>query len=220
MFFPKLYIARLRFLWSHYALLHIHLVNALCLISCPWCHLQDSDKHTDIFGSSDFGVTPVRTGSSHAESIFQTKSPFTFEDSVPGTPMSKFGNSPRYSEAGDHFFDNSSRFDSFSMHDGGFSPRERLSRFDSINSSKDFGRFDSINNTKDFGRFDSMNSSKDFGYGGERLTRFDSINSTKDFGHSGAFSFDDTDPFGSSGPFKVSSESQTPKRGSDNWSAF
>ncbi|XP_041021373.1 epidermal growth factor receptor substrate 15-like 1 isoform X1 [Juglans microcarpa x Juglans regia] len=156
----------------------------------------DTEKHKDIFGSSDFGINPVRTGSSHAESIFQTKSTFAFDDSVPGTPMSKFGNSPRYSEAGDHFFDNSSRFDSFSMHDSGFSPREK------------------------FTRFDSMSSSTDFGYNRERLTRFDSMSSTKDFGHSGAFAFDDTDPFGSSGPFKVSSESQTQKRSSDNWSAF
>ncbi|KAF5455621.1 hypothetical protein F2P56_025179 [Juglans regia] len=157
---------------------------------------SDNEKHKDNFGSSDFDVKPVRTGSSHAESIFPTKSPFMFEDSVPGTPTSKFGNSPRYSEAGDHFFDNSTRFDSFSMHDGGFSPRER------------------------FTRFDSMSSSKDFGYGGDRLTRFDSMSSTKDFSHSGASTFDDTDPFGSSGPFRVSSENQTPKRSSDNWSAF
>ncbi|KAG2698105.1 hypothetical protein I3760_07G134900 [Carya illinoinensis] len=158
---------------------------------------SDDEKHKDIFRSSEFDVKPVRTGSSRAESIFPTKSPFMFEDSVPGTPMSRFGNSPRYSEAGDHFFDNSTRFDSFSMHDGGISPRER------------------------FTRFDSMSSSKDFGYGGDRLTRFDSMSSTKDFSHSGAgaFTFDDTDPFGSSGPFRVSSENQTPKS-SDNWSAF
>lgn len=110
--------------------------------------------------------------------------------------MSKFGNSPRYSEAGDHFFDNLSRFDSFNMHDSGFSPREKLARFD------------------------SMSSSKDFGHNRDRFTRFDSMSSTKDFSHSGAFAFDDTDPFGTSGPFKVSSESQTPKKGSDNWSAF
>nr|POF10870.1 isoform 2 of eh domain-containing protein 2 [Quercus suber] len=239
-------------------------------------HTKDSDteKHKDIFGSNDFGVSPVRTGFSHTESTFQTKSPFSFEDSVPGTPMSKFSNSPRYSDVGDHFFDNSSRFDSFSMHDGGFSPRDKFtrfdsmnstkdfgrfdsmntskdygrfdytntskdfSRFDSMNSSKDFGRFDSTNTSKDFSRFDSMNTSKDFGYGGkhtrfdsmsstqdfgysgEKHTRFDSMSSTKDFGHSSAFSFDEADPFGSSGPFKVSSESQTQKRGSDNWSAF
>lgn len=65
-----------------------------------------------------------------------------------------------------------------------------------------------------------MSSSRDFGQGREpQLTRFDSIDSTKDFGQ-GAYSFDETDPFGSSGPFKVSSESQTSKKGSDNWSAF
>ena len=55
----------------------------------------------------------------------------------------------------------------------------------------------------------------------EKLTRFDSINSSKDFGHSHAFSsFDDGDPFDSSGPFKVSSEDQTPKKSSGNWSSF
>ncbi|KAJ4837699.1 hypothetical protein Tsubulata_035014 [Turnera subulata] len=140
----------------------------------------DSEKHRDFFDSDDFGLKPIRTESTSAENAFQKKSPF-FEDSVPGTPQSRFGNSPRYSEAGDHF-DNYSRFDSFSMHDGGgFSPQ------------------------------------------GEKLTRFDSMNSTKDFGHghSRAFSsFDDSDPFGSSGPFKVSSDNQTPKKGSDSWSSF
>lgn len=175
-----------------------------------------------MFGSDSFSVNPVRTGSPQAGSAFQRKSPFTFDDSVPGTPLSRFGNSPRYSEAGDHYFDNFSQFDSFSTHDGGFSSQpERLTRFDSINSSKDFGQ----NSFTDFGqssftRFDSMSSSRDFGHNPERLTRFDSISSSKDFGRSGAFSFDDTDPFGSSGPFKVSSDDQIPKKASDNWSAF
>ncbi|KAM1145229.1 hypothetical protein ACFX2I_037189 [Malus domestica] len=186
---------------------------------------SDAEKHKDFFGSDDFGLNPIRTGSPHAETSFQKKSLF-FEDSVPSTPLSKFQNSPRYSEAGDYHFDNLSRFDSFSSnrHDVGFSSQpERFSRFDSINSTRDFGghtRFDSISSSKDFGRFDSMSSSRDFGQGREpQLTRFDSINSTKDFGQ-GAYSFDETDPFGSSGPFKVSSESQTSKKGSDSWSAF
>ncbi|KAL2346170.1 hypothetical protein Fmac_000170 [Flemingia macrophylla] len=233
---------------------------------------KDSDfEQGDFFKSDDFGINPVRTGSTHTDGMFQKKSPFTFDDSVPATPVSKFENSPRYSEAGDHFFD-MSRFDSF-RHEGGYSPQpERLTRFDSISSSKDFGfgnekfttvdsmssgkdfgfgnekftRFDSISSSKDFGfgnekftRFDSISSSKDFGYNPERLTRFDSmssnndfgfghqgharfdsISSTKDLGHSGPFSFDDSDPFGSSGPFKVSSESHSPKKGSDSWSAF
>ncbi|KAB2632015.1 epidermal growth factor receptor substrate 15-like 1 [Pyrus ussuriensis x Pyrus communis] len=186
---------------------------------------SEAEKHKDFFGSDDFGLNPIRTGSPHAETSFQKKSLF-FEDSVPSTPLSKFQNSPRYSEAGDYHFDNLSRFDSFSSnrHDVGFSSQpERFSRFDSINSTRDFGghtRFDSISSSKDFGRFDSMSSSRDFGHGREpQLTRFDSIDSTKDFGQ-GAYSFDETDPFGSSGPFKVSSESQTSKKGSDNWSAF
>ncbi|XP_042483501.1 uncharacterized protein LOC122063875, partial [Macadamia integrifolia] len=73
-------------------------------------------------------------------------------------------------------------------------------------------------------RFDSFSSSiHDSGFfpPRETLARFDSIRSTADFDSSRGFpSFDDADPFGSSGPFKSSSESQTPRRGSDNWSAF
>ncbi|KAG4161973.1 hypothetical protein ERO13_D01G089100v2 [Gossypium hirsutum] len=176
---------------------------------------KDSDKARDFFGSSDFDVH-TRTESPNAESFYDKKSPFTFEDSVPSTPLSKFGNSPsRFSEASRDQFDSFSRFDSFSMHDGGFSQQpDRLTRFDSINSSKDFGsgfsRFDSVNNSEDFGsRFSPQP---------ETLTRFDSISSSKDFGH--GFSFDDSDPFGSSGPFKVSSDQQSPKKSSDNWRAF
>lgn len=184
----------------------------------------DSDKHgeNDIFGSSSLGIDPLKTESPH-DDPFQRKSPFSFEDSVPSTPLSKFGNSPRYSEwAGEHHFDMSSRFDSFSMHEGGFSPpRETFGRFDSINSSRDFGhgqtRFDSLNSSRDLGhgqaRFDSLNSSRDFGH---NLTRFDSVNSTTGFGHNETYSFDDSDPFGSS-PFKVSSDNQIPKKSSDNW---
>ncbi|XP_030527327.1 epidermal growth factor receptor substrate 15 isoform X1 [Rhodamnia argentea] len=143
--------------------------------------LQDS-KHEDYsFSSSDYGVNPIRTGSPQADNAFQTRSGFAFDDSVPATPLSRFGNSsPRYSEAGDHYYDNFSRFDSFRTHDSGLYPQQP-----------------------------------------ERLTRFDSINSTKDFGHSRGFSsFDDSDPFGSSGPFKVSSENPTSKKSSDNWNAF
>ncbi|KAF9686600.1 hypothetical protein SADUNF_Sadunf02G0006100 [Salix dunnii] len=142
----------------------------------PAGNKDSSENERDFFGSDDFGLKPIRTESTSMANNFQKKSIF-FEESVAGSPMSRFGNSPRYSEAGDHF-DNYSRFDSFSMNEGGFSPREKLTRFDSINSSKDFG-------------------------------------------HSRAFSsFDDGDPFGSSAPFKVSSEDQTPKKSSGNWSPF
>ncbi|GAB4833023.1 hypothetical protein Ancab_007046 [Ancistrocladus abbreviatus] len=179
-------------------------------------HEQQGDK---LFESSDFGLRPVRTESPQAESSYNKRS--LFADSVPGTPFSKSGNSPRYSEAGDNnFFDNYSRFDSFSMHDNRFSPpRETFARFDSTNSSRGeaFGRFDSMNSSRGepFARFDSMSSSR-----GEVFSRFDSMSSSRGFDHSRGFSFDDADPFGSSGPFKVSTESQTPKKGSESWSSF
>ncbi|KAE8704238.1 glutamate receptor 3.3-like [Hibiscus syriacus] len=155
-------------------------------------------EHRDFFGSSDFGVH-TRTESPRADSFYDKKSPFTFEDSVPSTPASKFGNSPsRFSETS-RDLDSFSRFDSFSMNDGGFSMQpDRLTRFDSIDSSKDF--------------------SSGFSRQAETLTRFDSVNSSKDFGH--GFSFDDSDPFGSSGPFKVSSNQHSPKKDSDDWRAF
>lgn len=145
--------------------------------------LQDPDSsfnRRDSFGSSDFGVNPIRTSSTLPDNAFQNRTSF-FDESVPATPMSNFGNSsPRYSEAGDHYFDsNFSRFDSFRTNDSGFFSQP------------------------------------------EKPARFDSISSSKDFGHSRAFtSFDDSDPFGSSGPFKVSSDNQTPKKSSDNWNAF
>ncbi|KAL2895207.1 hypothetical protein RDABS01_011116 [Bienertia sinuspersici] len=142
---------------------------------------NSKEQHGDrLFESSGFGSSP-RIDSPQGDTSYNRSSPFNFADSVPGTPsFSKSGNSPRYSEAGDNFFDNYSRFDSFSMAESSrFSPpRETLTRFDSISSSRS-------------------------GFGG----------------HSRGFtSFDDADPFGSSGPFKVSSE--TPKKSSDNWSSF
>ncbi|KAG6776689.1 hypothetical protein POTOM_020213 [Populus tomentosa] len=116
------------------------------------------ENEGDFFGSDDFGLTPIRTGSTSPANTIQKNSIF-FEESVAGSPMSRFSNSP-------------------SMTEGGFSPQEKLTRFYSINSSKDFG-------------------------------------------HSHAFSsFDDSDPFGFSGTFKVSSDNQTPKKSSDNWSSF
>ncbi|KAL0440482.1 UNVERIFIED_CONTAM: EH domain-containing protein 2 [Sesamum latifolium] len=139
----------------------------------------DHGKHEEkyFFGSNDFGASSERSFSPHADSAFQKNSPFTFEDSVPETPHSRTGNSPRYSvDSRDGFFDSFSRYDSFSTHDRASSPRR------------------------------------------ENLTRFDSINSTRGFDHSSNYSFDDSDPFVSSGPFKVSAE--TPKKDSDKWSAF
>ncbi|XP_052202300.1 uncharacterized protein LOC127808033 isoform X2 [Diospyros lotus] len=168
-----------------------------------WGFNKDSDhgKHGEkyFFESSDFGASPRTTDSPSAGNIFPKKSPF-FEDSVPSTPVSRTGFSPPRHSVGstDQFFDNSSRFDSFSMHDQAFSPRRET-----------------------FTRFDSINSSRGFDPSQGTLSRFDSIKSTGGFDRSERFSsFDDADPFGSSGPFKVSSDNQTSKKGSDNWSSF
>lgn len=102
----------------------------------------DHDKHGGnyFFGSSDFGGSPVRSGSPAAESRYQKNSPFTFEDSVPGSPLSRAGNSPsRYSVGSGDPFESFSRYDSFSTHDRTSSPRrETLTRFDSISSTSGF----------------------------------------------------------------------------------
>ncbi|KAK2975686.1 hypothetical protein RJ640_027789 [Escallonia rubra] len=162
--------------------------------------------------------TPNFSGSSPpADNMFQRRSPFAFADSVPSTPMSE-----------EHSFDNFSRFDSFSTHDGGlFPPRESLTRFDSMGSTNDseydHGFFPPHDSS--LARFDSFRSTADSEYGlfppRDSFARFDSIRSTRDsdYGH-GFPSFDDKDPFGSSDPFKTSLESQTPRRDSDSWRPF
>ncbi|KAG2319642.1 hypothetical protein Bca4012_054115 [Brassica carinata] len=191
------------------------------------------DTNDDVDSVWGFDASKSQDGDSPSSRSFagQRRSTFGFDDSVPSTPLSRFGNSPpRFSDAStrDNNFDSFSRFDSFNHSEAGAgfssSQPERLSRFDSINSSKDFGggaafsRFDSINSSRDFAgaeklsRFDSINSSRDFG--GPSLSRFDSVNSTKDFSGSHGYSFDDADPFGSTGPFKVSFDDKSPKKNS------
>ncbi|XP_051124137.1 uncharacterized protein LOC127246675 [Andrographis paniculata] len=126
-------------------------------------HEKQDEKY--FFGSNDFSASPDRGGSPNAESPFQKKSAFTFEDSFPESPLSRANNSPRYSvDSRDQSFD-------------------KFTRFDSFNSTHDAGSSSRLGN----------------------LTRFDSVNSPRDFGHSRKSSFDDSDPFGSSGPFKASS---------------
>ncbi|CAN8312736.1 unnamed protein product [Cochlearia groenlandica] len=204
-------------------------------VDSVWGFDASKSQDGDYFGSGgDFGGNSGGADSPSTRSFAggQRKSPFAFDDSVPSTPLSRFGNSsPRYSDASAR--DSFSRFDSFNASEAGAgfasSQPERLSRFDSINSSKDFGgaafsRFDSINSSSDFAgpekfsRFDSINSNRDFG--GPSFSRFDSMNSTKDFSGSHGYSFDDADPFGSTGPFKVSSDDKSPKKRSDNWNSF
>ncbi|CBI37735.3 unnamed protein product, partial [Vitis vinifera] len=141
---------------------------------------MDHERHTEnYFFGDEFDLKPIRTESSQASGSFPKKSTFTFDDSVPSTPLYSISNSPsRFNEGSEHSFDPFSRFDSFKSHDSGFfQPRETLARFDSMRSTADY-----------------------------------------DHGH-GFPSSDDSDPFGT-GPFKTSLDSQTPRRGSDNWSAF
>lgn len=181
-----------------------------------------------------------------ADYLYQNKSAFAF-DSVPSTPVYNYNsNSPRrLSDSSElNTFDSFSRFDSFNASDSGlFPPRDSLSRFDSFNSTREsdygqgfssqdaFSRFDSFRSTtKDsspetFSRFDSFQSStKDSDSGvfpSRDYAKFDSFRSTSDGDHGLGFNtFDDSDPFGSSGPFKTSFDSQTPRKNSDNWKAF
>lgn len=101
------------------------------------------DKHGEgyFFGTNEFDGSPGRTDSPQAGGSFQKNSAFSFEDSVPSTPLSRAGNSPRGFDSGrgDSFFDNFSRYDSFSQHDQSSSPRRNtLTRFDSVNSARSF----------------------------------------------------------------------------------
>ena len=131
------------------------------------------------FGSGDLGLNPIKTGSPQAGDPFPKSGGFSFDDSVPSTPLFSSSSSPqRPKEWLETAFDNFSRYDSFRAHDTVTLPAR------------------------------------------ETLARFDSARSSMDFDHVQGFpAFDDSDPFGS-GPFRTSSESQTPRRGSDNWSAF
>ncbi|KAL0366496.1 UNVERIFIED_CONTAM: hypothetical protein Sradi_3539700 [Sesamum radiatum] len=79
----------------------------------------DHGKHEEkyFFSSNNFGANPEKTDSPRADNTLQKNGPFTFEDSVPGTPISRAGNSPRYSiDSRDPFVDSFSRYDSFSTH--------------------------------------------------------------------------------------------------------
>ncbi|XP_057983974.1 uncharacterized protein LOC131168507 [Malania oleifera] len=143
---------------------------------------HDRLSESSFFGHGDLGLNPIRTNSPRMDDMFLKKSPFTFADSVPSTPLFNYGNSPsKFSEVSeDQSFNSFSRFDTFSKQDSGFfPPQDSFSRFDSIRSSRD-----------------------------------------SEHGH-GFPSFDDADPFGSTGLFKTSLESETPrKRESDKWGVF
>ncbi|KAK7371780.1 hypothetical protein VNO80_05145 [Phaseolus coccineus] len=129
------------------------------------------------FDSGELGLNPIKTGSPRVGDLFQRNTRFTFDDSVPSTPLFSSSSSPqRPKEWLETAFD-FSRFDSFRTHDSVPLPARDATQFDSVRNSVDF----------------------------------DQVH--------GFPAFDDSDPFGS-GPFRTSSDSQTPRRGSDNWSAF
>ncbi|CAJ1971646.1 unnamed protein product [Sphenostylis stenocarpa] len=130
------------------------------------------------FDSGELGLNPIKTGSPQVGDLFQRNTGFSFDDSVPSTPLFSSSSSPQR-------------------------PKEWLE------SAFDFSRFDS------FRTHDSVSLPAR-----ETTEQFDSVRNSVDFDHVHGFpAFDDSDPFGS-GPFRTSSDSQTPRRGSDTWSAF
>ena len=75
--------------------------------------IQDAEheKHGEsyFFDSNSFTASPRKSDSPQGNnSFFQKKSPFGFDDSIPGSPASQAGTSPRYSGGGaeNSFFDN------------------------------------------------------------------------------------------------------------------
>ncbi|KAK9944397.1 hypothetical protein M0R45_009967 [Rubus argutus] len=182
----------------------------------------DHDGNRDNYyygGSGEFGLNPIKTGSSQAGGFSQKSRPFTFDDSVPSTPLYNSGYSPpKFKDSSEPSFDSSSRFDSFRSHDSGFFPPEKFGRFDSMRSSRDFDQ------GHGFPSFDDIPDP--FGSSAPFRTSLDSETPRRDsdpFGSSASFrsSFDgqtprrDSDPYGSAGPFRTSFDSQTPRRDSD-----
>ncbi|XP_028768099.1 actin cytoskeleton-regulatory complex protein PAN1 isoform X2 [Neltuma alba] len=110
-------------------------------------------------------------------------------------------------------------------------PQPKSSRFrfdDSVPSTPLFSSGTSPQRSREWSEpafdnpgFDSF-STHDSGFLHSRdtLVRSDSVRSRGDFDQGRSFpAFDDSGPFGS-GPFRPSSESQTPRRDSESWSAF
>ncbi|XP_050145654.1 uncharacterized protein LOC126621284 isoform X6 [Malus sylvestris] len=161
----------------------------------------ESNKDHYFSGPGEFGLNPIRTGSSQGGGFSQKSRPFTFDDSVPSTPLSAFNSGyspPRYKDSSEPSFDTFSRYDSFrSTQDTGFFPQpETLGRFDSMRSSRDFDQGNG------FPTFDDIPDP--FGSSAPFRSSLDSQTPRRD-----------SDPFGSSGPFRTSLDSQTPRRESD-----
>ncbi|XP_010537368.1 PREDICTED: epidermal growth factor receptor substrate 15-like 1 [Tarenaya hassleriana] len=167
---------------------------------------DDSVPSTPAYSMSDFGGKPFSSETPRSDNLFPGRSPFMF-DSVPSTPAHK--------SSDDYSFNTFSRFDSFNSAAGENNVEPdpfASSRFDTF----EYQRYDSFNSQ-------GLESGQEKGGLGQNpkpsLARFDSIQSTGDSDYSHGFGFDDSDPFGSSGPFK-SMAAETPRRSSDHWNAF
>ncbi|KAE8703850.1 Calcium-binding EF hand family protein, putative isoform 2 [Hibiscus syriacus] len=164
--------------------------------------------------SSSLFADSVPSTPAYADNMFKGKGSSIFADSVPSTPAYHYSQQSFGEGSEAHSFDSFSRSDSFNMQDSGLFQSRSFDRFDSMRSSTDFDQGYGFPPS----RFDSFNARDQ---PDKSLSRFDSIGSTTGFDHSHEFaSFDDNDPFGSTGPFKTSLESRTPRRDSDKWSAF
>ncbi|GMJ07858.1 Arabidopsis thaliana EH domain containing protein 2 [Hibiscus trionum] len=164
-------------------------------------------------GSSIFADS-VPSTPAYADNMFKGQSSSLFADSVPSTPAYHYSQQSFGEGSEAYSFDSFSRSDSFNMQDGGLFQSRTFDRFDSMRSSTDFDQGYGFPPSS----FDSFNAHDQ---PDKSLSRFDSMGSTTGFDHSREFaSFDDNDPFGSTGQFKTSLESQTPRRDSDKWSAF
>ncbi|XP_071724417.1 uncharacterized protein [Rutidosis leptorrhynchoides] len=159
---------------------------------------------------ANYGLPSLDSLNPHDSGFFQTsQSSLARFDSV---------RTPRESDQ-NYGFNSQSRFDSLqtprdSDNGRGF---DSFSRFDSLQTPRES---DNSRGFDSFSRFDSLQTPResDNSRGFDSFSRFDSFRSTtNETNHGNRFgSFDDSDPFGSTGPFRTSFDSQTP-RGTDNW---
>ncbi|KAM1044059.1 hypothetical protein ACFX2J_035046 [Malus domestica] len=82
---------------------------------------QESNKDHYFSGPGEFGLNPIRTGSSQGGGFSQKSYPFTFDVSVPSTPLSSFNlgySPPRYKDSSEPSFDTFSSSRDFDQGNG------------------------------------------------------------------------------------------------------
>ncbi|XP_065856896.1 uncharacterized protein [Euphorbia lathyris] len=117
-----------------------------------------------------------------------------------------------------------SRFDSFRDTDNSHGLPSRFDSFRETTDNNSHGftsAFDSSDHGNAFSRFDSFNAndSGSVQSSSNAFARFDSVRGSRDSDSSQCYSFEDTDPFGSTGPFKTI-DGETPRKSTDNWKSF